>query len=418
MRLSEVLLAKNSIAITVFDPLNIDVLKKYERDNPEVEIITVGLDTIKNIDEQTDRVGATSSRIMTASEFDQAIEATRKADVVLEGDVQQILDGTLAAISLLSGRGGIVSKDHMLPLFRAGSLIRRGTEGNVKSASYDLQIGSQVWCGGKLIQLTDQSPTFTVPPYSYAIVIAKEDAYLPTFIAGSFDIKVSLFLRGMILSNGPQVDPGYKGQLFCMLFNGSSDPRTLAKDSHFATIQFVTTTHKSEAYADRYQLQKRLEAIMAEGGLSGQGGNIVKDFSDRIERTNSRLDNVAYWAIGSAAALIVAVLGVALWIADRVSDAKVTVAQVEQMGKQQLDNIEKSNEEIRRSQAAANQTFQLSVSEFETRFLDAVQQVESSHKKASDEFKKAQEQGLSELKDATDDGLRKLAAPTELPRRF
>jgi len=299
------------VAFIQFDPLNIHELESFIELSP-IEVITIGLDTIADLAEQHSRVGGAEARKMSREEFDRALAITRSSDLVLRGDENCILRGTLSAKDVLTGRGGIVSEKHLTPLINAGALISKSCElASIKSASYDLRVGEQVWCEGQLVHLNDAKPTFTIPPYSYAIVTSKEEAWLPTFISGSFDIKVGLFLRGVILSNGPQIDPGYRGPLFCMLFNGSSDSRTIAREDHFATLQFQTVTNKSAPYKDKYQLQSKLERIMSEGGLSGQGGNIVREFNDRFGKIDSKVSNVNGLLISVVIAAIIAIVGIA-----------------------------------------------------------------------------------------------------------
>ena len=312
MRKCELDLAGSNSCLTVFDPLNISTLEKFEANAP-FEVVTVGLDTLRDLSEQHIRVDNDQARMMDQDEFTASVEVTRKADLVVRGGENQVAEALVAAHSILANRGGILSKRHLAPLIGAGAVLEGELDKkSLKGASYDLSIGSQVWCNGKLLKLTDEQPIFTIPPYSYAVVTAREEAWLPTFIAGTFDIKVGLFLRGTILSNGPQVDPGYRGPLFCMLFNGSSDSIRLARNSHFSTIEFSTVTHKSPAYSDKYQLQSHLEEIMAEGGLSGQGGNIVEEFEQKHQDTKGRLDNIANWAIGIVGSTVLTVIAM-LW---------------------------------------------------------------------------------------------------------
>src|SRR5262249_28649747 len=144
-------------------------------------------------------------------------EIVQHTDMVLTGDAQIVAEAVAATCRLLAGRGGMVAKRELLPLIRAGCLLRATEESNVEGASYDLRLGDEVWCQGEFTSLTTQKPVFEIPAYSYAIVKAKETAALPSFFAGQFDIRVRHFLSGVVLSNGPQVDPGYWGELFCML---------------------------------------------------------------------------------------------------------------------------------------------------------------------------------------------------------
>jgi deoxycytidine triphosphate deaminase len=227
---------------------------------------------------------------------------------------QTIIAAVSAICNILSSRGGVVTKDLLAPLLAAGALLDNYKLLNLESASYDLRVGNEIWCQGSFHDLDAQAPNFEIPPYSYAIVISKEVAKLPPFLTGQFDIKVSHFLSGLILSNGPQVDPGYRGDLFCLLFNGSSRPIPVQMDDHFSTIQFFTTTRNAERYEGQYSLRQRLRAHMTPETATGPGGAIFSE----IEKAKTDLrkempkDRVGVY-IGIFAILAAITVGVALW---------------------------------------------------------------------------------------------------------
>ena len=128
---------------------------------------------------------------------------------------------------------------------------------------------------GKRKDLTDDQPFLTIPPYSYATVKAKESARIPCFMAGHFDLKVGLFFNGVLLSNGPQVDPGYEGSLFCTLFNGRDVEAKLKMGTHFATIEFCTLGRRVDGYIGDNQKKDRLNDFLNAETGTGPGGNII-----------------------------------------------------------------------------------------------------------------------------------------------
>lgn len=279
----------DAVAITVFDPQQLAVLESFRRTRKDIEVTIVGLDTIETEVEQHRRVGGDPKRTESQAEIDSTRRALGKVDIILHGSERKVTEAVEAICWILGSRGGIVPKEYLEPLLGAGTLLNNSDVTNLESASYDLRVGDEVWCGGSFTDLNAQDPYFTVPPYSYAIVKAHESAAIPPFLIAQFDLKVSHFLSGMILSNGPQVDPGYRGDLFCMLFNGSSVGRPLRQGDHFSTIHFITTVKSGEPYGGQYRLRDRLRNNMPPEAATGPGGAIFTRIALEIESAKSEL---------------------------------------------------------------------------------------------------------------------------------
>ncbi len=300
MRNAELAKAHKNVCVTVFDPLSIDTFIAW-KSTAGVEVLTIGLDTVSGTAEQRRRVNDDSARVMSEEEFSIAVETVRKCDMVLRGGVTTIADALRACVELLDGRGGVVGKAHLSPLIAAGAIVVPSSQENIKPASYDLTIGDQVWCEGAFVKLTDLAPGFSIPAYSYAIVVAAESARLPPFMVGRFDVKVSYFLEGVILSNGPQIDPGYSGALFCMLFNASARPKLLTRGRHFATVDFTLTTKAGECYKQQYQFQDRMDRFMSDEAIVAPGGTILKLIDRKVGDVASEVSAIKtnFWVVAS-----------------------------------------------------------------------------------------------------------------------
>ncbi len=269
------------VGVTVFEPLQLDQLEPFRAARQDFEVVIVGLDTIEDQHEQHARVGTDPRRRRNDIQLAQIRDRLRRTDVRLTGDEAQVAAALVAICRILTSRGGVLTSEALLPMLEAGSLLTRAEAAQMQSASYDLRIGDEIWCAG-FKDLDVQNNIFQVPPYSFAIVKAMEQAWLPTFVTGQFDVKVSLFLSGVILSNGPQVDPGYKGDLFCMLFNGNSTPLTLRMGEHFCTIQFFTTSRIGQPYNGIYTIRDKLRQNMPVDVAIGQGGAIFSRMAAEI----------------------------------------------------------------------------------------------------------------------------------------
>ncbi len=306
MRKAELTKAARGTCVTVFDPESIAVFESV-RGALGVETLTVGLATIADLPEQHRRVGADPARLMDNAALTRVASVVSECDVVLSGDAGTVAAATMSLIRLHGGRGGVVTKDHLEPLMRAGCMVTDADLGEIRSASYDLRIGSEVLCQGKVTTLTASAPHFEIPAYSYAVVSALENASLPPFVIGRFDLKVSYFFEGVILSNGPQVDPGYKGALFCMLYNGTGRPRLLTLGKHFATIDFTTTTSMTQGYRQKYQLKQKMSQFVTDQAVTGGGGAIVELIDQKVAIVDAKVTGIRnnFWTVAGA---VIAVL--------------------------------------------------------------------------------------------------------------
>jgi len=271
------LLKSDEIGITVFHPGNIGILKEF-MGHTVLECVTVGLDTISDYAEMLKRVNGSALRDEGEAAFLSQRKTVEKADVVLSGDAEVIETATLSLFRCLRCRG-VLDRSAITGFIGAGALLRRALLDNVQCASYDLRVGDRCWCKGKMVSLQPKM-TYAIPPYSYIIVKAEEEARLPNFIVASYDLRVSLFIQGVMLSNGPQVDPGFCGGLLCMLFNGSDANVGIRRGEHFATIEFSVTTKVTEGYSDQYQNKADLVEYMQPTIEVSSGGTITEQLAE------------------------------------------------------------------------------------------------------------------------------------------
>lgn len=289
MRQSEIdQIDHNQVGLTVFAPESIEALYSYRRESSD-EIITVGLDTISSIEMQEERVEAASNRTVDADDFQDQVEVVKDCDIVLSGNPRQLSAALTKIIYLLSGRGGVLTKASISSLINAGSLLKGASPKNIESASYDLRIADTYWCQGRYAELKSDNDQVIIPPYSFVLVQAREQACLPRFVSGSFDLSVSMFFDGVVLSNGPQVDPGYRGSLFCMLYNSSDSEVALNRGQKFATIQFFTTSEVAEGYSGQYQNKKTFQDFLNTRASRSAGGKIFERISDIKKECDSAI---------------------------------------------------------------------------------------------------------------------------------
>ncbi len=325
------------IGITVFDPAHLHELATSNIPN-EFEIITIGLDTINNLTEQHTRVGNDPNRLMNQNDFDKQKKIIKDCSIVLSGAQDKVIAATNEIIKIIGGRGGILSGESIRCLIEAGTLLENTDSQRIEVASYDLRLFDKYWCQGEYHSLDQNKPEMVIPPYSFALVSAMEQAIIPSFLVGSFDIRVKLFISGVILSNGPQVDPGYRGALLCMLYNASGTEVCLNRSEHFATLQFQTTATNSKGYTAHYQGKTTFQDFVDARTSRGPGGRIHEDLKSIEVKLNSKFDTFRNWSVGILT-LVLAGLGILVQNAFSIIEKSA-------------QSIEKSNEATSKTETA------------------------------------------------------------------
>jgi deoxycytidine triphosphate deaminase len=127
------------------------------------------------------------------------------------------------------------------PMIRMISPFYRDKK-RLRPAGYQLSLGENYRIGAKTKLLSAKDPYLRIKPYQVAIVETWEELNLPKNIIGRWNVSISGVYKGLLWVGGPQVDPCFKGHLYCPLYNLSTSPVTLVYREPFATIDFVRTT--------------------------------------------------------------------------------------------------------------------------------------------------------------------------------
>jgi deoxycytidine triphosphate deaminase len=206
--------------------------------------------------------------------------------------------------------GGVLPERIIRLMIDCGMLLDTGEDlrkNNIQGASYDLSLGDEYYGGGKIKKLTDREPFLLIEPYDYAIVTSKENANFPRDISGRFDLSVSLFCQGVILSNGPQVDPGFKGKLFCLLFNTSNTPVVLKRGQHYATLEFHKLIEPTTPYKGKYQGELRIINYLPSNTLRGAVSELRKEL-EKVKTESRKLQTIVLGTIGALLTIVALLL--------------------------------------------------------------------------------------------------------------
>ena len=216
--------------IFVVEPSTVEILEKNLMQK-NYSPLTFFIDA--NDEEMTARVKGRldadiDSSILMQREIDR--EFKNKAIYYLKNNKLDDIVNLFMMLWKYRENGGVLHKNLIQSAVKSDLLLQDADPNYVTAAAYDLHLGEEYYYAGKIRHITKEDPFFRIDPYDYAIVTSKEAANLPRNISARFNLTVSLFTQGIILSNGTQIDPGFRGKLFCLLFNTSNKPVVLKKE--------------------------------------------------------------------------------------------------------------------------------------------------------------------------------------------
>lgn len=213
---------------------------------------------------------------------------------IIEGRTAKETTALISDFWAFRATGGMLSKRLISSYISHKQLIWPGNAGyadKISPSSYDLSLGDDYYYGGNIFTLCEKQPFLQIDPYDYAIVSSAETVNMPKDISGRFDVSVSLFCQGVILSNGTQIDPGFCGKLFCLLFNTSNKPIYLKRGDHFVTLEFCKLLEVTEPYHGKYNYKTSIVPYIPANALHGAINELKQDL-DAIKKENSKLQSI------------------------------------------------------------------------------------------------------------------------------
>lgn len=182
---------------------------------------------------------------------------------------------------------GVLLSDAIAFYIEKSNLVENHEPTCIKAASYALRLGSLYYQDGKFGKLKD-GETLVLKSNSLTFVSMLERVNIPLYMIARFNLKIDLIYQGILLGTGPQVDPGFRGNLSCPLHNISNNHVELSYGERFATIDFIkTSSFPSERELPEIkglsldQLYDRYE----KPGVPGYGGRKCVLFpTDKVKR--------------------------------------------------------------------------------------------------------------------------------------
>ncbi|MFI3172502.1 MAG: hypothetical protein R3Y24_11495 [Eubacteriales bacterium] len=216
------------------------------------------------------------------------------ADIVTYWLVDKNEENTIYLIEKLweiRNTGGGLSRSIIEKMIQCDVLFKNGNLKCVSNSSYDLLVGDEYYYAGNVGVLTDKSPFIAIEPYDYVLASCQEVIALPRDIVGRFDVSVNLFCQGVILSNSTQVDPGFHGKLFCLLFNTSNKVVYLKRGTHYATIEFNKLIEPTTAYGGKYNYKNSIVEYLPSNVMQGAINELKKEMEE-LKMETKKMQNL------------------------------------------------------------------------------------------------------------------------------
>ena len=210
---------------------------------------------------------------------------------------------------------GVLEKRQIDTLLKFHILLYGLDSPNAKPAKCDLTLSREYFAplhGNELQKAFGKG--IAIPPLGFLLVMANEYCNFPRNICGIFDLRVSIFCQGIILANGVQVDPGYRGVLLSLLFNSSSTPQSVTVDSSFSSLMFFTLSSRGAIYEGDHlnsssiadYLPKMIPQGFSYDDFTKHGEDIKSIYND-LASHKTKIDKIEGMGLTKATVLIAAI---------------------------------------------------------------------------------------------------------------
>lgn len=223
---------------------------------------------------------------------------------------------------------GVLPHQEVRRLCRQG-VISQWAEPNIRSAGYDLRVGEEFYFAPEVngkVRVSRLVPgkreTIVVPSNGLVIVTMREELDLGPDLVGHLSLKLNFLLRGLIMANQSQVDAGYKGQIWALLYNLSQSPVSLQRGDSILRLELVRLAHATtKPYEEGY------EGLTLAGALKEPVDSSLRAMQEEVEKSSRRVTITQWVAISVGVALTI--LAGYLTYFGRMSDVEQRISRLE-----------------------------------------------------------------------------------------
>jgi deoxycytidine triphosphate deaminase len=176
--------------------------------------------------------------------------------------------------------------------------IRPCLRQNVRSASYDLRLGTDFHSSetsdsgavsvsgmpvAKLAKGHDES--IVIPPNDVVVVSSLEKLCLEDDLVAHLTLKHDILLQGLIMASQSQIDAGYEGWIFALLYNLTDEKVILKLGESILRLELVKLPEATKApYGGDFKNAPLSEALIRPVGSS------LQDLRRNVERRGKQVD--------------------------------------------------------------------------------------------------------------------------------
>lgn len=182
----------------------------------------------------------------------------------------------------LRGIMAVLSDVQIKKYVKEEKLIEPFDETLLGPATYDLRVGRRALKSlrkgekGPLINL-EEARVLQIGTGEFVEIMTMERVRLPKNLCGRMGIRSYFTRKGLVSFVGPQVDPGFKGNLVISLFNTGPRPLVVKYGEPFCSIEFhELATPCEKPYSGAYQGQDDFPSDNIEFVIGAKGVTIAE----------------------------------------------------------------------------------------------------------------------------------------------
>ncbi len=232
-----------------------------------------------------------------------------------------------------------------------GPLVSPFDEKQVKTAAYDLRVGWQYYVddppqeesGAVGVRYLDSDHlTLQIRANQLVLVRTLENLAMPDDLVGHLSLKLDLLLQGVIMASQSQIDAGYAGPIFALLYNLTDSTVTLHHKKSFLRLEFAQLDQRTEqTYAGQFERHFQLAHVVRKRVTSSLEGinRVAQETRNETRNSVRRLGVIGLLALlVSTGAIIYQLLGpLQMSVSDAKSAAEAAREEVEHQRRQLMD---------------------------------------------------------------------------------
>ncbi|MFQ6127086.1 MAG: dCTP deaminase [Candidatus Heimdallarchaeota archaeon] len=218
----------------------------------------------------------------------------------------------------------LLSRGALEKAIQEGEIVLDPRPEKLEPASIDLTVGSEAFRSrDDEITYLERGKLLIIPAGDFTLIVTKEYLKLSQSIVGHIGLRSKYTRRGMILMAGPQIDPGFEGNLHIALCNLSPTEVSLSYGDPFCTVEFHRLPEPvKEPYRGEYLGQTSITSDEVRDIRKGRGlalseaidlirrtSENVSKLTESVKKLSDRTDRYMAIFVTTIVALVLGILG-------------------------------------------------------------------------------------------------------------